>query len=485
MLTLDEIEKQLYTRLQRYPEIAIRYASGDPIIRGNILAQATMLQMLAMEIEKSELEPFIKSRDKTILADASSKGLLPLATTCIHTVKIHNYNNANIMLQAGRLIEDNAGRLWQLMQTVDILANQSAEVRVEQCEIKTKQHTISRTQPFSQIAIEITDGSYVADIAISDQNRQDYAYKPNWFNVDKGEKAFNLKTNTNRQFIVEFGDSERFGTTLQANDVLTFKVKHTFGEIDVSTLKEAALLEILRTQEQKISIVFKQDGLVRMGTNPLSIEQLRLLASYPTHDTNAVLLGDFDYNIRAKFASRCHFISVWNEAIQERYFGANYENINKIFVSFAPKTASDRASIEQEMKRHIARLDSMYSLDNSVKFQEVQERALTITIKGVVNPIHDLNLVKEQIASFLIGRYGKGKVSTSYFLVNGLNIQEISKSIRENIPAFQDRISDYYVVLEDLSRNPIKPNQWVYLSQRNIRFDLSLSTQGHGLWSLG
>ena len=284
---------------------------------------------------------------------------------------------------------------------------------------------------------------------------------------------------------MEFGDSERFGTTMQANSVMTFRVKHTFGDIDVSTLKEAALVEILRTQEQKISIIFKADGLVRMGTNPLSIEQLRLLSSYPTHDTNAVLLGDFDYNIRAKFASRCNYISVWNEAVQERYFGANYANINKLFVSFSPKTASDKAAIEQEMKRHIARLDSLYSLDNSVNFQAVSERPLTITIKGVVNPIHDINLVKQQISSFLIGRYGKGRVTTSYFLVNGLNVQEISKSIRENITAFQDRISDYYVILEDLSQNPIKPNQWAYLSANNIRFDLTLSTQGHGLWSLG
>lgn len=484
-MTIDEIEQKIYTRLQQYPEIAIRYASGDPLVRANILAQATMLQMLATEIEKSELEPFIKSRDKTILADASSKGLLPLATTCIHTVKIQNYNQSNIMLQAGRLIEDNAGRLWQLMETVDIAANTSIDARVEQCEINKKTHTVNRTQPFLQIGIEIGDGSYVADIAIQDQNYQDYTYKPNWFNVQKDEKAFNLKTDTSRNFIVEFGDSQRFGTTMQANQKMTFIVKQTFGEIDVSTLKEAALVEILRTQEQKITITFKEDGLVRMGTNPLSVEQLRLLASYPTHDTNAVLLGDFDYNIRAKFANRCDYISVWNEAIAERYFGASYENMNKIFVSFSPRTASDRTQIEQEIRRHIARLDSLYSLDNSVQFKAIQERALTITIKGVVNPIHDIESVKQQISNFLVSRYGKGKVATSYFLVNGFNIQEISKSIRENIPAFQDRISDYYVILEDLKKNPIKPNQWVYLSASKITFDLTLSTQGHGLWSLG
>lgn len=485
MITLSDIEKQLYTRLREYPEIAIRFANGDPIVRSNIMAQATMMQMLAVEIEKSELEPFVKSRDRTILADASNKGLLPVATSCIHTVKIHNYNTSNIMLQAGRLIEDNAGRLWQIIETADIAKQSSLDVRVEQCEIKRKDYTVVRNEPFAELVLEITDGSYIADISVTDNENRKYTYRPNWFNVEKGENVFNLRTNSEREFIVQFGDSERFGRTLQANQVISFAVKHTFGDIDISTLKEAALAEILRKQEQKLIIVFKPDGLVRAGANPLSVEQLRLLSSYPTYDTNAVLLGDFDFNVRAKFANRCDFINVWNEAIQERYFGSSYENINKLFVAISPKVSTDRQGLEQEIKRHIARLDSIYSLSNSVVFKSVQERPLSVTIRGVINPIHDLALVKQQIINFLVARYGKGKIATSYFLVNGLNVQEISKSIRENITAFQDRISDYYVLLEDLNNNPIKPNQWAYLSESSIRFDLTLSTQGHALWSLG
>jgi hypothetical protein len=35
-----------------------------------------------------------------------------------------------------------------------------------------------------------------------------------------------------------------------------------------------------------------------MGANPLSIDQMRLLASYPTHDDNAVFLGNFDFLVR-------------------------------------------------------------------------------------------------------------------------------------------------------------------------------------------
>lgn len=483
MLSIADIEKQLLIRLQEYPEIAVRYASGDPTIKANIMAQATMLQMLSVEIQKSELEPFIKSRDSTILADASSKGLLPLAVSCLHTLRIHNYNQSKMLLQAGRAIEDNAGRLWQLIETIEIEPNSPADVKVEQCYIDSKNHNISTNEPFYQIGIDTGADGYVCDISISDNDNNHYVYKPNWINTRAGEYVFNLKTNSQRQFIAEFGDSERFGRTVQAGSTLKFSIKHSFGQIDTSTLKEAALAEILRPQEQKLVLVFKENGLIRSGSNPLSIDQLRLLASYPTYDKNAVLLGDFDYALRGRIGEKCQYLCVWNEAIQERHFGASYANINKLFVSFVPKNANEKTAITQEIRQYIARLDSLYSGESSVQFINVQERPLTLTIKGSISPVHDLLTVQEQIKKFLLERFGEGKVATSYFLANGLNMQELSKSIRENITAFADRISDYYVIADN--KGAIKPNQWVYLTASSIKFELSLLEQGHGLWTLG
>lgn len=483
MLSLADIEKQILIRLKEYPEIAIRYASGDPIIKANISAQATMLQMLSLEIEKSELEPFIKSRDSTILADASAKGLLPLAVSCLHTVRIHNYNQSKMLLQAGRAIEDNAGRLWQLTEAIEIEPNSHADVRVEQCYIDVKNHSITTSEPFYQIGIDTQADGYICDVAITDGDNNHYVYKPNFMNATAGEYVFILKTNSHRKFIAQFGDSERFGRTVQAGTTLKFAIKHSFGQIDTSTLKEAALAEILRPQEQKLTLVFKVDGLIRLGSDPLSIDQLRLLASYPTYDKNAVLLGDFDYALRGRIGEKCQYLCIWNEAIQERHFGANYANINKLFVSFAPKNINEKSAIMTEIRQYIARLDSFYSGVNSVQFIEVQEKPITITIKGAISPVHDLLAVQEQIKNLLLERFGKGKVATSYFLANGLNMQEISKIIRQNITIFADRISDYYVVAD--SKLAIKPNQWAYLTAGSIKFEISLLEQGYGLWTLG
>lgn len=483
MLSLADIEKQLLIRLQEYPEIAVRYASGDPMVKANILAQATMLQMLATEIKKSEIEPFIKSKDSTILADASSKGLLPLAVSCLHTLRVHNYNQSKILLQAGRAIEDNAGRLWQLLQTIEIEPNNFCDVRVEQCYIDVKNHTITVSEPFYQIGIDTKADGYVCDVAITDNDNHHYTYKPNFMNTPAGEYVFNLGTNSHHKFIVQFGDSERFGRTVQAGSILTFAIKHSFGQIDTSTLKEAALAEILRPQEQRIAMIFKTDGLVRSGSNPLSIDQLRLLASYPTYDKNAVLLGDFDYALRSYVGEKCQYLCVWNEAIQERHFGASHANINKLFVGFVPKNMGEKTAMMTQIRQCIARLDSFYSGANSVQFVEVQEKPLTVIIKGAISPVHDLIAVQEQIKNLLLERFGKGKVATSYFLANGLNMQELSKSIREHIAAFADRISDYYVILDN--QTAIKPNQWVYLTASSIKFEISLLEQGHGLWTLG
>lgn len=483
MLSLADIEKQILIRLQEYPEIAVRYASGDPTVKANILAQATMLQMLATEIYKSELEPFIKSRDSTILADASSKGLLPLATSCLHTVRIHNYNQSKILLQTGRAIEDNAGRLWQLTETIEIEPQSYADVQVEQCYIDVKSHHVATSEAFYQIGINPQADGYICNVAITDNDNNHYVYKPNFMNAAAGECVFVLKTTSQRNFIIQFGDSSRFGRTVQSGTTLNISIKHSFGQIDINALKEASLTEILRPQEQKLTIMFKPNGLIRTGTNPLSIEQLRLLASYPTYDKNAVLLGDFDYAIRSKVGEKCQYLCVWNEAIQERYFGANYANMNKLFVSFAAKNISEKVAITQEIRQHISRLDSLYSGENSVQFVDIQEKPLNIIIKGAISPVHDLLSVQQQISNFLLQRFGKGTIATSYFLANGLNMQELSKSIRENIAAFADRISDYYVIAEN--KQLIKPNQWVYLTQNSIKFELSLLEQGHGLWTLG
>jgi hypothetical protein len=53
-------------------------------------------------------------------------------------------------------------------------------------------------------------------------------------------------------------------------------VIETYGEVDATALKEATLQQINSAKESKLKFKFKTDGLIRMGANPLSINQMRL-----------------------------------------------------------------------------------------------------------------------------------------------------------------------------------------------------------------
>lgn len=484
MLTASDIEQKVLTRLQDYPDIAARYATGDRTVTAMLAAQITMLGLMSYEIDISEAEPFTKSRDRTILADASNKSILSIGVPCKHTLTIYSSHGGSLTIVAGRYIEDVQGRPWRLLETANIPANGQVNVQVEQSELRKITHTALTSEPFQQVYVELQSDMHLADIAVQDNENNNYVYKPKWMNVEKGDYAVNFKTDSKQRMIVEFGDSNRFGRTLTANTTITFTVLETFGEIDVSKLKEASLSEVLTSNEQKLKFKFIDNGLIQSGYDPLSIDHMRLLSSYPTYDENAVLLGDFDYNVRRKFMAQTDYISVWNETIQEAHYGANISNINHLFVALSPKNATEKSAIQTKVSQHIAKLDSLYK--GKIKFIEVEERAFKILIKATLNPVHKVDDVKQQINTFLLGLYGKGKIASSYYLAEGFNVQEISKKIRENIQAFQDLMSDYNITTEDLTGNPIKPHQWLYLSAESIQFDIkSSASHGQGLWTLG
>lgn len=484
MLTASEIEQKVLIRLQDYPEIAARYATGDPTIKASIAAQITMLSLLSFEIDVSEAEPFLKSRERTILADSSNKGIIPIATACKHTLRAYNSHKSAVTLIAGRYIEDVQGRTWRLLETANVPAEGQVDVQVEQSELRVIKHTAITSDPFQQVYIELQGDMHLANISVTDSEKNNYAYKPKWMNVDKGEYAVIFKTDSKQRMIVEFGDSERFGRTLTANTEIEFTVIETYGEIDVSKLKEASLAEIKNSNEQKVTFKFLDDGLIQNGVDPLSIDHLRLLSSYPNYDDNAVFLGDFDYNVRRKFMAQTDYIHVWNEAIHETYYGASITNINHLFTCIKPKNQNELPQLKTKISQHIAKLDSLYK--DKVKFMDVEERAFTILIRGTLNPVHNVDDVKQQVTAFLLGLYGRGKIAASYYLSEGFNIQEMSKKIRDNITAFQDQVSDYYIISEDLANNPIKPHQWLYLSEASIQFDLKVrASHGQGLWTFG
>ncbi|EYS61077.1 hypothetical protein K000_4185, partial [Acinetobacter baumannii 16553_4] len=234
---------------------------------------------------------------------------------------------------------------------------------------------------------------------------------------------------------IEFGDSERAGRTLQANETVIIGILETYGEVDVNRLKDAALLDVLTNDEQRVSVRFKAGGLIREGVDPLAVSELRLLSSYPSlYDEDAVFLGNFDYAVRKKFMKRAQFISVWNETLQEQHFAITYRDINHLNLVVVAKNPAEQATLEQDICRYIGYCDNLY--EGKVNVHEVVEKPIEVKIKGSLASVHNTDMVKTQIKELLVERYGRESLSSSRWLVNGFNTQEMGKLINDNIVAF-------------------------------------------------
>lgn len=476
MLTQADFEARIVAVLDDY-EILERYNAQDPIVLRFLRSIAAFLSLFSQEVDISEIEPFIKTRDRSIIADATNKGILPIGMSTQHVLEVLNRSANSITLSQGRMIEDNSGsRPWRLLQSVTVNAGETGEVLVEQSEYREVQYTVQSTENFHRVELQLRDDLSLAGITVRDNSNQAYQLKKRWMNVEPLEYAFNLTTDSLRRIFIEFGDDERAGRTAQANQVFTFGILETYGDVDVSRLKDASLLDVLTTDETKVSVRFKQGGIVRQGADPLNISQLRVLATYPAlYDENAVFLGNFDYSVRQKFMARCHYIAVWNENEQDRYYGVTYQDINHLHIAVVAKNNAEQANLETEIIQYIGLLDSLYK--DRVRVHAVVEKPFNITLNGRLAAVHDLDGVKAQIKGLLVDRYGRTKLSASRWLVNGFNTQGISTQLRTNIVAFQDNISDFSLNVPVVIN---KPHEWVYISEPSITLNIERTAETSG-----
>ncbi len=476
MLTQADFEARIVAVLDDY-EILERYNAQDPIVLRFLRSIAAFLSLFSQEVDISEIEPFIKTRDRSIIADATNKGILPIGMPTQHVLEVLNRSANSITLSQGRMIEDNSGsRPWRLLQSVTVNAGETGEVLVEQSEYREVQYTVQSTENFHRVELQLRDDLSLAGITVRDNSNQAYQLKKRWMSVEPLEYAFNLTTDSLRRIFIEFGDDERAGRTAQANQVFTFGILETYGDVDVSRLKDASLLDVLTTDETKVSVRFKQGGIVRQGADPLNISQLRVLATYPAlYDENALFLGNFDYPVRQKFMARCHYIAVWNENEQDRYYGVTYQDINHLHIAVVAKNNAEQANLETEIIQYIGLLDSLYK--DRVRVHAVVEKPFNITLNGRLAAVHDLDGVKAQIKGLLVDRYGRTKLSASRWLVNGFNTQGISTQLRTNIVAFQDNISDFSLNVPVVLN---KPHEWVYISEPSITLNIERTAETSG-----
>ncbi len=468
--------------LNDFPEISERWRVGDPNVRAMMTAIIETVVWLSRDNDVNTVEPFIKSKDRTIIADSINKGILPVATPCQHTLTIENNSEDTVSLSQGRIVEDGTGREWRLMTAVTLAPNEIKKTLVEQSILNISTVTIPVNEPFYLLSVKATDDSYIAGIRVKNITTNTvYQYKPKFMNARMGESVFTLQSDDMRTLMVLFGDSERVGQTVQAGDEYEVTLTQCYGEVEPNSLANASLANIVESKEQGLNLYFHRGEMVRAGANPLSVAQLRLLASFPSmYDQNAVYMGNFDFLVRSHFMARFDYMAIWNETIHEKHYSANVDNINKLNLTVVAKNPNEQQQLITDIQNLVAKADSLY--DGKVRIYSVEELPYRISITGRLGAVHDIDTVKMQIKELLLEYYGKGSLSASHHNSDGFNLQEIATRLRDKIPAFQDRISDFSVNSDNLT---IKPHQWAFLSEDSIEINLTRTADtGTAIWTM-
>lgn len=471
--------------LNNFPEIAERYRAGDPTVTAMLTSIIEAVVWLSRDNDVNITEPFIKSKDRTILADAINKGILPIATPCQHLITIENNSNDSVSLSQGRIIEDGTGRQWRLMTPVNLSAGETKKIIAEQSILHVSKITIPLSESFYTFSLSVSDEAYISGLSVINKTTGDvYQYTPKFMNAGLNKAVYTLQSEDMKTLAVIFGDSNRAGRTVQAGDEYEITLTQCYGEVEAASLSTASLESIFNSKEKNLNIYFHAGEMVRAGANPLSVAQLRLLASFPSmYDQNAVFMGNFDFLVRWHFMDRFNYMAIWNETTHEKHYGASLDSINHLYLTLVAKNSSEQEQLTKDVQSLVAKADSLF--EDRVCLLKVQEYPYRITIKGQLAAIHGIDSVRTQIKELLLENYGKGSLSASHPNTGGFNLQEIATRIRNNIPAFQDRISDFTVSGEDVATTPIKPHQWAYLSETSITISLTRTADtGSAMWTL-
>ena len=484
-LERNKLLASIESRLNDYPDVAERWRAGDPTVRAMMVSLAEMVVQLQRDNAVNSIEPFIKSKDRTIKADAVNKSILPAATPCQHLLTVENGADVTLTLSQGRLVEDGTGRQWRLLAAVTVAAGKRKKVLAEQSVIVRSELVMPINEPFYSVKLSTTDEAYFAAIAVTNTTVQEpYHYAPNFMNAAINAPAYTLQSDDLRDIEVIFGADGRAGKTVQAGESYEFAITQCYGVVETSSLGQAALASLATADESRLNLYFKAGDMQRAGANPLSVNQLRLLASFPSmYDHNAVFMGNFTFLIMQHFMQRFDYMAVWNETAHDKYYGASLEHINHLHLAVQAKNAAEQDTLVADIQRLVARADSL--LDGRVIVHKVEERPYNITISGRLAAVHDMDSVRMQIKELLLASYGKGSLSAIHHNADGFNRQEIATKIRSSIAAFQDRISDFVVDGEIVVETPIQPHQWAYLAEDTIMINLTRTADsGNAVWTM-
>jgi hypothetical protein len=474
-ITKEQFQQAAIDALGGYPNVAQYVKAGDPRVLAQIGAQATMLAMMAATVDVAKFEPFVKSRDGTVLADAALKGILPLGRACRVTLSIQNTDAQQVTLGSQRRYLDAKGRLYELDSTVVIEPGGTATATATQIRRRSLTSKISVANDFYSLPVSLSSDELFLNTLVVYRGLEEFAYAPDWFNVAPGQLAYQVEVDELRQMFVKFGKSTVIGYGVAQGDEFTLDITECNGRIvDLAPGSDFNLEYILTSYDAglKATLLSVEDE----GAAPATMPELRVMARYPAiYDHNAVYLGEFEFLLR-RYITGIRFLSVWNEQIEEGVRGADVDNINTLFVS-GLVTGMTNAAFEERVTTLLRRADTSYR----IRFVPPVLVPVPMTITGSIAISWDRATVESQIRSLILTYYGDGSINVSQGMKQPIKKSQINKLLRENIDALRDEKAEFDVAVT-LPVTPL-PEHFLYIASASLTVNVSSLDYGTSLWN--
>lgn len=471
----EDFVQAIAAEISNHPLAAQYYQAGDPRLLAQLGAMATMLSMLSQQIDVESMEPFVMSRDTTVLADATMKGILPFARPARVTLSIENASDETLTLAIGRRLLDQQGRLFITETAAAINAGNTGTVTAKQMTMRQIAHTVANTVPFYSVQIPVsTDETQIISGVLVSIAGTMHPYSPEFANVAPGAPGFTIETDEYRRIFAKFGWQDVFGIQPKNGDVIDFVVEECAGKLDLPVGAQFTFETAFTAADRNAKVTLA--SVIFPGANPVDVQTMREWAQYPsTYDNSAVYLGNFDFLVRRNVAP-LRFLSIWNEQIEEAARGASVDNINRLFIA-ALMDGATTVWLHDEIAKVIRAADDSYRLT----FVTPVEDELSLTVNAQVSVVHDPAEVTSKIKEVLLSLYGRDAPAVRRGMLR-LNHKRIYDELRKNIPALQSDGSDFQVIIP-APPETVAPEDYRYISLASITVNVTKSTYNDGLWS--
>lgn len=496
MITKSEFSNAAFASIGEYPTLEILYQAKDPRLFQHIDAIAMMLSMFSAQLEVAQAEPFEKTRNSTVLADAAMRGIIPKAKPAILNVQVVNESNATLEIATNRILLDSSGRYLRVDSAVRINIGQTGIMPATQLyKIETK-HTVTESRAFYEIPISMKhEESFLCGIRVFDQNGNEYAYTDRYAAGKANEKIFHIEVDEKQNFYIRFGYKGIVGVQPARSDEFTIQAFYTFGRIDNYSIGDQIAFEVNQSVNDsyaKLSIA----EVTNSGDSPISMAVLRELSKYPSvYNKNAVYLGDFDFLIRSNFPNLA-FLSVWGEAAEELARKPDIKNINCLFIAVVgnagqedydqyienkvPSEVTQLTELQKSIMRLVAQADDGYR----VRFIQPVVREIGINITATVSTSYDAFVIKQQIKEVTIEAYGQAAVAMRRGKARPL-YQDLYRLIKSKVPALTIGSADLVISMEDLSPFDAFPEIWHFVDNSKLNITVANSNVSTSSWGVG